>query len=46
MAERAGSLVVVAAGGTGGHLFPAEALAIALAPPMSCRAPPSRGAIR
>ena len=27
----AGSLVVVAAGGTGGHLFPAEALAIALA---------------
>jgi UDP-N-acetylglucosamine--N-acetylmuramyl-(pentapeptide) pyrophosphoryl-undecaprenol N-acetylglucosamine transferase len=31
MAEGAGSLVVVAAGGTGGHLFPAEALAIALA---------------
>jgi UDP-N-acetylglucosamine--N-acetylmuramyl-(pentapeptide) pyrophosphoryl-undecaprenol N-acetylglucosamine transferase len=31
MQDRAGSLVVVAAGGTGGHLFPAEALAIALA---------------
>ena len=31
MAERIGSpLVVVAAGGTGGHLFPAEALAVAL----------------
>jgi UDP-N-acetylglucosamine--N-acetylmuramyl-(pentapeptide) pyrophosphoryl-undecaprenol N-acetylglucosamine transferase len=31
MQDHAGSLVVVAAGGTGGHLFPAEALAIALA---------------
>jgi UDP-N-acetylglucosamine--N-acetylmuramyl-(pentapeptide) pyrophosphoryl-undecaprenol N-acetylglucosamine transferase len=32
MAQRIGSpLVVVAAGGTGGHLFPAEALALALA---------------
>jgi len=31
MAERIGApLVVVAAGGTGGHLFPAEALAVAL----------------
>jgi UDP-N-acetylglucosamine--N-acetylmuramyl-(pentapeptide) pyrophosphoryl-undecaprenol N-acetylglucosamine transferase len=31
MAERAGPpLIVVAAGGTGGHLFPAEALAVAL----------------
>jgi len=31
MAERSGApLVVVAAGGTGGHLFPAEALSIAL----------------
>ena len=31
MAERlAPPLVVVAAGGTGGHLFPAEALAVAL----------------
>ena len=30
MAERISPLVVVAAGGTGGHLFPAEALAVAL----------------
>jgi UDP-N-acetylglucosamine--N-acetylmuramyl-(pentapeptide) pyrophosphoryl-undecaprenol N-acetylglucosamine transferase len=30
MAEASGSLVVVAAGGTGGHLFPAEALTVAL----------------
>jgi UDP-N-acetylglucosamine--N-acetylmuramyl-(pentapeptide) pyrophosphoryl-undecaprenol N-acetylglucosamine transferase len=31
MAERSDAHVVVAAGGTGGHLFPAEALAVALA---------------
>jgi UDP-N-acetylglucosamine--N-acetylmuramyl-(pentapeptide) pyrophosphoryl-undecaprenol N-acetylglucosamine transferase len=31
MADGGGPLVVVAAGGTGGHLFPAEALSVALA---------------
>ncbi|MGB6539554.1 MAG: glycosyltransferase, partial [Xanthobacteraceae bacterium] len=30
MPEPAGAAVLVAAGGTGGHLFPAEALAAAL----------------